>query len=118
MSDFGLVEMTRQRSRESLHQTLFCPCPYCAGNGAIKTHESISIEIERILKKVILYGQNYALRLVCHPELDKYLSSYSKSYLTTTAEKLNASLEYATDDNMHINDYAFFSTTNGEQIDF
>ncbi|MBS0627670.1 MAG: Rne/Rng family ribonuclease, partial [Verrucomicrobia bacterium] len=53
MSEFGLVEMTRQRSRESLMQTLFTNCPYCSGTGQIKTHESISIEIERVLKKLL-----------------------------------------------------------------
>jgi ribonuclease G len=36
MSEFGLVEMTRQRSRESLMQTMFISCPYCTGQGIIK----------------------------------------------------------------------------------
>src|SRR5262249_39527616 len=39
MSEFGLVEMTRQRSRESLDQTMFCGCPYCIGTGKIKNQE-------------------------------------------------------------------------------
>ncbi|MFA5250710.1 MAG: Rne/Rng family ribonuclease, partial [Parachlamydiales bacterium] len=43
MSEFGLVEMTRQRSRESLHQTIYSACPYCSGLGAIKSLESSSI---------------------------------------------------------------------------
>ncbi len=42
MSEFGLVEMTRQRSRESLTQTIFTNCPYCNGSGMIKSHESVS----------------------------------------------------------------------------
>ena len=54
MSEFGLVEMTRQRSRESLSQTIYTSCPYCAGSGLVKTHESVSVEIERTLKKLIL----------------------------------------------------------------
>ena len=53
MSEFGLVEMTRQRSRESLVQTIFTSCPYCYGSGLIKSHESVSIEIERALKKIV-----------------------------------------------------------------
>jgi ribonuclease G len=51
MSEFGLVEMTRQRSRESLMQTMFTSCPYCIGSGQIKTHESTSIEMERVLRE-------------------------------------------------------------------
>ncbi len=36
MSEFGLVEMTRQRNRESLKQMMFMNCPYCTGSGKIK----------------------------------------------------------------------------------
>src|SRR5204862_5036924 len=32
MSEFGLVEMTRQRNRESLAQTIYTTCPYCTGS--------------------------------------------------------------------------------------
>src|SRR4029079_5277636 len=73
MSEFGLVEMTRQRNRESLMQTIFTSCPYCSGSGLVKTHESVSIEIERALKKIIGFHQQFALKLVLHPELDNYL---------------------------------------------
>src|SRR5690606_30726154 len=66
MSEFGLIEMTRQRSRGSLIQTMFTTCPYCAGGGMIKTNESIAIEIERNLKKVIGYHQQFALKLIVH----------------------------------------------------
>ena len=69
MSEFGLVEMTRQRSRGSLSQTMFTSCPYCNGSGHVKSHESISIEIERDLKKVINCQQQFAFKLVVHPHL-------------------------------------------------
>jgi len=117
MSDFGLIEMTRQRSRGSLMQTLFTTCPYCIGSGLIKTHESIAIEIERALKKVINLLQHYALKLVIHPELDHYLLKDDKSFLINLADRMNARLEIATDDNMHINDYYFYSSTNNVKIE-
>lgn len=117
MSEFGLVEMTRQRSRGTLHQTIFCGCPYCGGNGLVKTHESMSIEIERALKKAIGCNQQFALKLLIHPELEKYLRTIDKEYLLKLAEELNAHLEIDTDDNMHINDYHFISTTNNKRID-
>lgn len=117
MSEFGLVEMTRQRSRGSLLQTLFTSCPYCVGSGMIKTHESVSIEIERALKKMINFHQQYAIRLVIHPELDDYLGIIDKEHLIQLAEKHNAILEFAADDNMHMNDFHFFSTTSNERIE-
>lgn len=117
MSEFGLVEMTRQRSRGSLAQTYFTACPYCSGLGLVKTHESLSIEIERALKKVIGHQQQYALRLTVHPELDHHLNIIDKQYLRKMSESMNAHLEFSTDDNMHINDYHFYSTISNTRIE-
>jgi ribonuclease G len=117
MSEFGLVEMTRQRSRESLSQTIYTACPYCAGSGLVKSHESISVEIERSLKKLILCQNQFALKLTTHPELNKYLESGDKDYYTKLAGKSNAHLEFAISDNLHLNDYHFYSTLNGQKVD-
>lgn len=117
MSEFGLVEMTRQRSRESLAQMMFTPCPYCSGNGVVKTHESVVIEIERTLKKLVHQQQQFALELISHPSLDHFLGHRDKGYLRKLAEKWNADLRFDADDTLHINEYQFYSTTNGKQLD-
>lgn len=117
MSEFGLVEMTRQRSRESLSQTIYISCPYCNGSGLVKSHESTSVEIERTLKKLILCHNQFALKLVTHPELNRYLESTDKDFYLRLANQSNAHLEFAVDDNLHLNDYTFYSTLNGQKID-
>lgn len=116
MSEFGLVEMTRQRSRESLMQTLFTNCPYCSGTGQIKTHESISIEIERVLKK-LLYKQPSHLELSSHPDLDHYLTHRDKDFLQKLAQASNVHLKFRSNDNLHLNDFEFYSTVNGKKIE-
>src|SRR5690348_5996836 len=98
MSEFGLVEMTRQRSRESLVQTVFTHCPYCTGSGSIKSHESISIEIERAIKKLICQQQHFGLELISHPDLDHYLGHRDKDQLRKLAEKWNAQLMFDVND--------------------
>ena len=117
MSDFGLVEMTRQRSRGSLMQTVYTNCPYCTGRGMIKSNESVSIEIERNLKKAINVSQQYALRLVTHPNLDHHLSTIDKGYLEKLAENMNARLEFDTDDTLHLNDFVFYSTVSNQKVE-
>lgn len=117
MSEFGLVEMTRQRNRGSLVQTIFTNCPYCSGSGLVKSHESISIEIERALKKMISCNQQFALKLVVHPELDRYLQTLDKTYFRKMAEELNAHLDFGVDDNIHINDFAFYSSITNKKLD-
>ncbi len=117
MSEFGLVEMTRQRARESLVQTLFTTCPYCDGNGMIVNHESMSIEIERALKKLIHLQGQYALKLVSHPYLDHYLGQEEKNHLCEIASTNNADLKFQTKDTLHLNEFEFYSTTNGKKLD-
>jgi ribonuclease G len=117
MSEFGLVEMTRQRSRESLTQTLFTNCPYCSGSGMIKTNESVSIEIERALKKLICQQNQFALELISHPNLDEYLNHTDKDYFRKITEKWNASLKFNSNDALHLNEFQFYSTINGKKLD-
>lgn len=117
MSEFGLIEMTRQRSRESLTQTIYTACPYCSGSGLVKSHETTSIEIERSLKRLIQYQNQYSLKLVVHPELNRYLEGTDKDYYQKLAKKANAHIEFDTNDNLHLNDYAFYSTLNGQKLD-
>lgn len=117
MSEFGLVEMTRQRSRESLSQTIYMNCPYCSGSGLVKTHESVAVEIERALKKLILCHSQFALKLIVHPDLNKYLDHSDKDFYMKLAGKSNAHLEFAVNDSLHLNEFLFYSTTNGQKIE-
>jgi len=117
MSEFGLVEMTRQRNRESLVQTMNTSCPYCNGSGQIRSFESSSIDIERVLKKLINQKQQYGLKLVCHPQLSHYLQERDKDFLMTIAEDLNAQLTFDTEDALHLNEFEFYSTINGQKLE-
>ncbi len=117
MSEFGLVELTRQRSRESLVQMLFTQCPYCSGSGLVKNFETMAIEMERALKKAIFCLEQFGLCFVIHPDLEKYLyQEGEKEFLLDYAEKNNANLEFKTSDLMHINDFKLYSTITGESL--
>jgi ribonuclease E len=50
MSAFGLIELTRQRMRPSLQSSTYLTCPHCHGSGVIKSLESQSIEILRMIR--------------------------------------------------------------------
>ena len=47
ISSLGLVEMTRKRTTESLERRLCVPCPLCEGRGAVKSTETVCLEIFR-----------------------------------------------------------------------
>lgn len=117
MSEFGLVEMTRQRSRESLEQMLFTPCQYCNGTGHVKTHESVIIEIERSLKKAVQCAEILNLTLLVHPLLNKYMDAEDeKAFLSKFLKKLNADITFETSDLLHVNAYRLYCTATKEEI--
>ncbi|MBI3236392.1 MAG: Rne/Rng family ribonuclease [Chlamydiales bacterium] len=92
-------------------------CPYCNGSGLIKSHESVAIEIERSIKKLITQQQHFGLDLVSHPDLDHYLGHHDKDYFTKVAEKWNAQIRFDIDDNLHLNEFQFYSSLNGKKLD-
>jgi len=49
ISPFGLIEMTRQRIRPSLRRSVYQDCPCCKGVGQVKTSESLTIEVMRLV---------------------------------------------------------------------
>ncbi|MEZ4287881.1 MAG: ribonuclease E/G [Polyangiales bacterium] len=51
ISDLGLVEMTRKRTRESLGRTLYEPCFFCDGTGRLKSKLTVCHEIFRQLRR-------------------------------------------------------------------
>jgi ribonuclease G len=117
MSEFGLVEMTRQRHRESLSQTLLINCPYCVGRGLIKSHETLSIELERALKKLFRMNNQKQIQLTIHPEVYRYLEQEGdKEFFQNLAQKVHGFITWKTKDTLHLNEFQF-TTNTGQKID-
>ncbi|NLH50299.1 MAG: Rne/Rng family ribonuclease [Myxococcales bacterium] len=69
ISELGLVEMTRKRTRESIARVLSEPCPYCDGKGYVKSKISICGEIFREIKKEFKKATGKNIVLQVHPEI-------------------------------------------------
>lgn len=77
VSELGLVEMTRKRTRESLEHLLCESCPTCQGRGYVKTAESICYEIFReILRYARAFQSQSGFTVVAHPlVIDRLLTA-------------------------------------------
>ncbi|TNF36733.1 MAG: ribonuclease G [Gammaproteobacteria bacterium] len=74
VTELGLVQVTRKRTRESLEQLLCQPCPVCEGRGSIKTAESICQEIFReIVREAQVFEQPSFLILASQSVVDRLL---------------------------------------------
>ncbi|MDB6062559.1 MAG: ribonuclease [Verrucomicrobiaceae bacterium] len=78
VSELGLVEMTRKRTRESLGHVLCAPCPVCEGRGSLKSPETVCYEIFReILREARMYDNNKLLVLASQEVVDRLLDEDS-----------------------------------------
>jgi ribonuclease G len=79
-SAFGLVEMTRKRTRESLAHALCEPCPTCQSRGEIKTAQTVCYEI---LREILRESRQFPAReyriLAAQPVIDLFLDEESHS---------------------------------------
>jgi ribonuclease G len=69
ISEFGLVEITRQRTKPSLERLLCVSCPTCGGAGRVKSADTVYFEIVREARKLVGGGGRGALRIRVHPLL-------------------------------------------------
>ena len=81
VSELGLVEMTRKRTRESLEHLLCESCPTCQGRGSVKTAETVCYEIFReILREARAYDAANGYLVVANQKvIDRLLSEESAS---------------------------------------
>ncbi|MFZ1280884.1 MAG: Rne/Rng family ribonuclease [Ignavibacteriaceae bacterium] len=67
MSDFGLVQITRQRIRQNIMQAMKDVCPVCGGSGFMTKESHLVYDIEDWLKKFRRYSREFSLIIKCHP---------------------------------------------------
>jgi len=75
ISEFGIVEMTRQRMRPSLRKTHFMPCPHCDGRGEIKTPESVASGAVRHVAFLLQYDRVQRVEIVCSMQVASVMLS-------------------------------------------
>jgi ribonuclease G len=90
ISELGLVEMTRQRTRESLENQLLSPCPHCDGRGRIKSSVTVAYDLLRAIKKqqtTVENGKNIVVRL--HPDVANFLYDEKNNSLENLEREIN-----------------------------
>jgi ribonuclease E len=81
MSQFGIIEMTRQRMRPSLKRSVYFDCPHCKGAGLVKTPESMSLDVMRRLRIAINDLKVQRVELAVCPDVAFYLQNKKRQPL-------------------------------------
>jgi len=93
MSRFSLIEMTRQRVRESLKRTTYAQCPHCTGTGYIKSVESLGLQVIREIQLRLVERPEHKVQVVCHPEVADYLRKKKAGSLEGIRERFKQEVD-------------------------
>tara|TARA_B100000003_G_scaffold62505_1_gene55894 strand:- start:8901 stop:10448 length:1548 start_codon:yes stop_codon:yes gene_type:complete len=81
ITEFGLLEMTRQRIRLSLLDSMSEECPTCHGSGRIISQETLVTRIDHWLRRYKSKHRSLRLKLQLHPQNAEYFTGEKKHIL-------------------------------------
>ncbi len=81
MSQFGIIEMTRQRQRASLTRSVYQDCHHCRGSGLVKTSESVALDVMRLLQLAVTRENIRTIEVSVSPEVAYMLQNRKRSQI-------------------------------------
>jgi len=105
ISELGLIEMTRKRTRESLGRVMHEPCFYCDGTGHIQSRETIAYEILRQIRRDRMSLTGYSVRVLAHPAGVDFLKHEARDALQQAERLYLRRIELMPRQEYHIEQY-------------
>jgi ribonuclease G len=116
MTEFGIIQLTRERIRENIIQSMHEECPYCEGTGLVTKKSNLVHEIEEWLKRYKLEGTSKSVTLVVHPSLGRILKQGKISFITKAHFKYLLRIKLAEDEELGIQTFKFIDAKSGTDL--
>ncbi len=81
ISHFGLLEMSRQRMRQSMLEGTTKPCTHCEGTGLIRSVSSCALSVLRAVEDHLINRKVENLNVKCHRETACYILNEKREHL-------------------------------------
>ena len=110
LTELGLVQMTRKRTRRNLTKTLCKPCFYCNGDGHLLSGKSICHKIYRdlISEAGDIMGNRFTVKV--HPEIAQLLHGREKHLVSSLEEQFSKPIVIYPEPNYHMEEYHIFES--------
>ena len=116
ISEFGLLEMTRQRIRQSLLDSMTEECPTCHGAGQIISKETLITRIDHWLRRYKSKHRSLRLKLLLHPEIEEFLRIHKKKALRGLMWKNFVHIKIEANPEIHRDQFEFILLSNGKNV--
>ncbi len=105
ISELGLIEMTRKRTRESLLHTLTEPCSACEGKGYTKSRRTVNYELFRELRRQGDLIEGDTVLVEVHPEVAQVLATSDHAFLEDMEKRLQKRIIVKARGSFHLEDF-------------
>jgi len=92
ISNFGIMEMTRQRMKPSLKQSMYTRCPHCDGTGFTKSAESAALIAMRNLQRATSNADVAKIEAAVAPDVAQHLANYERKQIAELEEQSGKSI--------------------------
>ena len=107
MSEFGIVEITRQRMRPDLRKSVFMPCPWSNGTGVVKTPESLALDVVRRLRVAVADDRVARVTARLHPSASGFVLNAKRRAISEIERLADVPVEIRGDDSLSADGVAF-----------
>jgi ribonuclease G len=117
ISQLGLMEMTRQRVQESISRAVYMECPSCKGKGIIKSPETMSVEIQRGLTRVMrLHPGVREVRVLLNADVLERLKKEDEEILIDLERKFQGRLSFRVNAKFHFEEFKLVNALTDEEL--
>jgi ribonuclease G len=109
ISELGLVQMSRERSREDLLRVLCEPCRYCEGRGYTKSPTTVCYELFREIRKAGSSTRDKKIIINVHPEVANLLYDEERQGIEELEQEFHRKIIIKADSNLQIEQYDLVS---------
>ncbi len=117
ISELGLIEMTRKRTRESLLHTLTEPCTSCEGKGYTKSRRTVTYELLRELRRQGDLVEGDTVLVEVHPDVAQVLQTTDRAFLEEMEKRLQKRIVIKARGSFHVEDFEIRSPTDKAPIE-
>jgi ribonuclease G len=116
MTEFGLVQITRQRIRQSVHLSFSEACPTCGGTGLVQSKATTINQIERWIKRFKSESKEFRIELRTNPTIAQYLTQGTISRMTKIQFKFLVKVKMIPDPSIPMDDFKFVSVRQKKDV--
>ena len=105
ISHFGLLEMSRQRLRLSINESISNLCPHCEGTGRVRSIDTAALQLLRSIEEEAQKGKMDELHITAHRDVVLFILNHKRSAIAEIEARFGLMVILLSDDSLIAPEY-------------